>query len=50
MFKVLGMDVVAATRSGKKASVGGFLIEGTGDHHGGERFSVFALILPGFVR
>ena len=35
MFKALGMDVVVATRSGKKASVGGFLIEGTGDHSGG---------------
>jgi hypothetical protein len=29
------MDVVAATRSGKKAGIGGFLVDGTGDHDGG---------------
>jgi phosphoglycerate dehydrogenase-like enzyme len=36
MAKALGMNVVAATRSGKKSKIGGYLTEGTGDHDGGE--------------
>ncbi len=35
MAQALGMKVVAATRSGKKAAIGGYLCEGTGDHDGG---------------
>lgn len=35
LLKAHGMDVAAATRSGKKTGIGGFLVEGTGDHDGG---------------
>ncbi len=35
MAKVMGMHVIAANRKGKKESIKGFLIEGTGDENGG---------------
>jgi phosphoglycerate dehydrogenase-like enzyme len=36
MAKALGMRVLVATRKGEKAAIGGYLVEGTGDHEGGE--------------
>jgi phosphoglycerate dehydrogenase-like enzyme len=36
MAKAMGMEVVVATRSGKKSGIGGYLVDGTGDHEGGE--------------
>lgn len=29
------MNVITATRSGEKSPIGGYLIDGTGDHEGG---------------
>lgn len=39
MAKALGMRVIAANRAGKKSSVGGYLVEGTGDHTGGAQLA-----------
>lgn len=46
MAQAMGMDVLAATRSGKKASIGGFLVPGTGDHDGGESLLTFLSYSP----
>ena len=36
MGQAMGMKVIAANRTGKKATIKGFLIPGTGDHNGGQ--------------
>lgn len=46
MGAALGMEISAATRSGKKTDIGGFLLAGTGDHDGGASLHPPPSLLP----